>query len=261
MSIYAGIPSGAYNSEAAMLYGGLAPDDYNVNAMYNLLIPWFTRNNIDENAAPDIAGAVANYLKVATAFRLRRDGTGLAEFWKRFVNMPPADRDILRRAVNYVRHKKRIPLATMSRELAEAETWGQALPYLRAVPGIGKKVPRPLLNWISLPPLGRQLQRTRWEYLIPDIDPLTEKAPERLAFVKPDQHQLDMLQRRKDMAAMMTEQRKALRQAFPPVPRPKKDYPPEVAALKQKIRDAQRARLLAALQSGISADAKLEDTY
>ena len=260
MSIYAGIPTGAYNSEAAMLYGGLAPDDFNTDAMYNFLMPWFTRNDISPETAPEIAQAVSEYLKVATAFRLRRDGAGLAEFWRRFMVMSPTQRDILRRAVNYVRHKKRIPLTTMSKRLAEAENWGEALPYLRAVPGIGKKVPRPLLHWLSMSPLGRQLQRSRWEYLIPDVDAMDEKVPERVDFVEPTLHQRDMLARRRAMAARMAQQREELRREFPPVERPKKQYPPDVEEYRQRLRNLQRSRLLRALQT-LNTDAKLEDQF
>lgn len=260
MSIYAGIPSGAYNSEAAMLYGGLAPNDFNVDMTFNLLVPWFTRNNIPEDSAGDIAQAVTDYLKVATAFRLRRDGSGLREFWKRFVAMAPGDREILRRAVNYVRHKKRIPLATLSRELAEAENWTEALPYLRAVPGIGRKVPRPLLQWINMSPLNREFQTYRWTQLVPEIDAVKDAAPPRLPFVSPTPEQIAALDRRRQMAAFMADQRKELRRRFPTPARVKKEYPEGVAELKQKIREAQAARTLRALQE-IDPTATLQSTY
>ena len=261
MSIYAGIPTGAYNSDAAMLYGGLAPDDFNVNAIYNFMLPWFRRNNIlTKEAALEIAQAVTDYLKVATAYRLRGDGSGLAEFWREFMKLPSDQRNTLRRAVNYIRHKKRIPLLTMSRELAEAENWGQALPYLRAVPGIGKRVPRPILRWVNATPLARQLQRSRAQYLIPDMDPMKEEVPDQLEFIAPDEHQKTMFDRRQRMAQMMADQRAALRAAFPPVERPKKDIPPAIEALRQRQRDLQRAALLRGLQI-LNPTAKLEDVF
>lgn len=261
MSIYAGIPSGAYNSEAAMLYGGLAPDDFNLNAVYNFLLPWFRRNNIlTKEAALDIAQAVTDYLKVATSYRLRGDGSGLAEFWRQFMQLPLDQRNTLRRAVNYVRHKKRIPLLTMSRELAEAENWGQALPYLRAVPGIGKRAPRPILRWAASTPLARQLQRSRMQYLIPEVDPMKEEEPDQLEFVAPDAHQTAMFERRQKMAEMMADQRKALREAFPPVARPKKPVDPAIAALRERQRAAQQATLLRGLQI-LNPNAKLTDTF
>lgn len=261
MSIYAGIPSGAYNSEAAMLYGGLVPDDFNLNAVYNFLLPWFRRNNIlTKEAALEIAQAVTDYLKVATSYRLKGDGSGLAEFWRQFMQLPSEQRNTLRRAVNYVRHKKRIPLLTMSRELAQAENWGQALPYLRAVPGIGKRVPRPILRWVTATPLARQLQRSRAQYLFPDMDPMKEEQPDQLDFVAPDQHQIDMFERRQRMAQRMAEQRADLRREFPPVARPKKPVDPAIEALRLRQRQTQQANLLRGLQI-LNPTAKLEDVF
>lgn len=261
MSIYAGIPSGAYNSEAAMLYGGLAPDDFNLNAVYNFLLPWFRRNNIlTKDAAEKIAQAVTDYLKVATAYRLRGDGSGLAEFWRQFMQLSLDERNTLRRAVNYVRHKKRIPLLTMSRRLAEAENWGEALPYLRAVPGIGKRVPRPILRWVTATPLARQLQRSRAQYLIPEVEAMDEKEPDQLEFVAPDEHQIGMFNRRQQMLAKMAEQRRELRTLFPPVARPKKPVDPAIEALRLRQRQAQQANLLRGLQI-LNPTAKLEDIF
>lgn len=261
MSIYAGIPSGAYNSEAAMLYGGLAPDDFNDNMTYNLLMPWFTRNNITEAGADAIAHDVTAYLKAAAKFRLNRDGTDLAAFWKRFAAMDDEQRDILRKAVNYVRHKKHIPLGVMSRRLAEAKDWAEALPYLRAVPGIGKKYPRPLLHWLGMNPINRELQLTRWRHIVPQVDVMGLDPPARTKFIPPTPHQLALLDRRIRMANRAAEQRRELLRDFPPIrPPPRTDISPEIAALRKRIREQQRARLLSTLQDEIP-DAKLESTY
>lgn len=252
MSIYAGIPSGAYNSEAAMLYGGLAPGDFNDNAVYNFLIPWFTRNNIAPGDAVGIAHIASEYLKAATDFRLNRDGTALAEFWREFMKLDPAVCDIVRKAVNYLRHKKRLPLATTSRHLAEAANWDEALPYLRAVPGISKKFPRPLLHWMGMSPEAQDRQRYFWRRHVPEVYSMNMPAPPLAQFIDPTPEQVAAFERRKNIAKAMAEERKRLTTTVYPAPvRPKREIPAELAALREAAKQRRLDRELAALRNVI----------
>ena len=248
MSIYAGIPSGAYNSEAAMLYGGLAPADFNDNAVYNFLIPWFTRNNIDQGTASGVAHIASEYLKAATDFRLNRDGTALAQFWQEFAKLEETVRDLVRKAVNYLRHKKRVPLGTTSRFLAEATNWDEALPYLRAVPGIGKKYPRPLLHWMAMSPEARNNQMFSWRRHVPSVYSMNMPAPPRAKFIAPTPEQVSAFERRRSIAKEMSDFSKSLRQRYPLV---KKEIPPELAAYRQAARQHRLDRELAALRTVI----------
>lgn len=258
MSIYAGIPSGAYNSEAAMLYGGLAPADFNDNAVYNFLIPWFTRNNVNPGTASAIAHIASEYLKAAADFRLNRDGTALAMFWREFMKLEAETRDLVRRAVNYLRHKKRIPLGTTSNFLAQATTWDEALPYLRAVPGISKKFPRPLLHWMGMSPEARDTQRHLWRRYVPQVRSMDLPTPPLAQFIDPTPEQIEALARRKKIADAVAAERRRITQLTPPVVYPKKEVPPELRALREAAKQRKLARELAALQDvipGITAEA------
>lgn len=251
MSIYAGIPSGAYNSEAAMLYGGLAPGDFNDDAVYNFLIPWFTRNNIAPGDASGIAHVASEYLKAAADFRLNRNGTALAEFWREFIKLGPATIDLVRRAVNYLRHKKRVPLGITSKRLAEASNWDEALPYLRALPGITKKFPRPLLHWLGMSPAARETQSYLWRRHVPDVRAMDLPVPPRAQFIDPTPEQVAAFERRKRIATAMAAERKRLVTLDPPVVRPKREVSPEIAALRQAAKQRRLDRELAALRDVI----------
>lgn len=248
MSIYAGIPSGAYNSEAAMLYGGLAPQDFDFNTVFNLLIPWFTRNNIEQPDADTIAHEVDDYLEAAAQWRLNRDSAGLVAYWQKFTDLAPPLQDLIRKAVNYIRHKKRPSLATTSAKLAEAKNWDEALPYLRALPGIGKRFPRSVLPWLRLPDDVKQLRRTRWQNQIGTPDPMNLDPPAKMNLIAPTAYQLAALNRRRKMADEFAEARRAVLRNNPPLERPKKQYSPDLLKLKQLARQHALDRQLAALK-------------
>lgn len=257
MSIYAGIPSGAYNSEAAMLYGGLAPQDFDFNTVYNLLMPWFTRNDIDLDTSNRIAQEVDDYLEAAAQWRLTRNSDGLVAYWQQFRKINPPLQDLIRKAVNYIRHKKRIPLAVTSSELAQAKSWEDALPYLRALPGLGKRFPRSVLPWLRLADDEKELRRARWRRQIGTPVPMNLEPPAKMDLIPPTQYQLAALNRRRKMASEFAAARAAILRDNPVIERPKTQYPPELQRLKQLAREGALKRELAALQK-VYPEATLE---
>lgn len=251
MSIYAGIPSGAYNSEAAMLYGGLAPTDFNTETTYNLLMPWFTRNDIPEARAMDVASDVTRYLVAAADWRLNRNSQLIVEFWQDFVNQRAEDPvfcEWVRKAVNYILHKKRPSLASTSSRLAQAKTWAEALPYLRALPALGKKFPRSLLPWLRLPDDEKDLRRARWERQIGTPAAMNLPVPDTIPFVEPTKYQRDALARRKAIADALAAERTRILGLHPVIARPKKKYPAELEEIKQRARESARKRTFETLR-------------
>lgn len=238
MSIYAGIPSGAYNSEAAMLYGGLTMSDFNDPMTWNLLMPWFTRNGIDPQQADAITRIVTRYLAAATDWRLNRDPEYLVDFWREYAQLNPILRNDVRKAVNYIRRKKQVPLPVTSARLADAKTWEQALPYLRALPGIGKKFPTPVLDWLSLDDLDKEYRLKRWRQQVHEPSPMTEAEPLPVPYVKPTRHQLNMLRRRMEYADAFKRWRSSFNKLHPPIAREKKA--PSQAAIDRMARLSDR---------------------
>lgn len=253
MSIYAGIPSGAYNSEAAMLYGGLDFNDFNRPMTWNLLMPWFTRNNIDPQIADGITTYVTHYLAAATQWRLNRDPEYLVDFWKDFAQLNPYMREHIRKAVNYIRRKKQIPMASTAKRLAEAESWDEALPYLRALPGIGKKFPTAVLDWLNLDDLDREYRLKRWRQKVPDVKPIGAPDPVPVKFVEPTRQQVRAAIRRAEYADAFKQWRSSFNKTHPPIVRAKKQPSQEVLDRMARLR-SRREGILATAAPEVSLE-------
>lgn len=242
MSIYAGIPSGAYNSQAAMLYGGMGPGDVNTPLIFNMLIPFFTRNNIvEERIAHGIAEAVSDYIKAAMEYKFNALPGKLLQFWQEFSTLSDAERDQIRKALNYIRRKKRIPNNTVVHNLASAGDLASAMMWMRAIPPIGEDFPMGAIDIINLDPSEVAALRAKRATEVGPITALNLAVPVQRQLISPTLNQVRALQRRQlvNRAVYRARQRSRARalEKYPILDEKKRPMPPALEAYMKAMKE------------------------